>query len=151
MRSFINSLWCSSIAITMVKQWRHQVQDSIGGSLEVSLKQSRLQIPQDSPCLRKAISFIRCLLKQQTKGLTKLCPVLINPSQQEWADLLRVLLHATSQLCLMLRRHPMIHSQSWHMLNSSSGGEWWRSIGVFAKVPARFRGSSCSEGRSSPT
>ena len=44
-------------------------------------KQSRLWIPQDSPCLRKVISFIRYLLKQQSKGLTKLHPVWTKPLQ----------------------------------------------------------------------
>ena len=49
-------------------------------------KQSRLRIPQDNPCLRAVISFIRCLLKQQSKGLTKLYSVETNPLQAKESD-----------------------------------------------------------------
>ena len=41
----------------------------------------RLRIPQDNPCSRKVTSSIRYLLKQQSKGLTKLSSVQINPSK----------------------------------------------------------------------
>ena len=49
--------------------------ETIVGFREVSHKQSRLQIPQDNPCSRKATSSMRHLLKQQSKGLTKLYSV----------------------------------------------------------------------------
>ena len=48
-------------------------------SLRSVPRQSRLQIPQDNPCSREVISLMRCSLKQQTKGLTELCPVQTNP------------------------------------------------------------------------
>ena len=68
-----------SFSFHAVKGWKRRVEDAIGGSSKVSQEQSRLWIPQDNPCSCKVTLFVQRLLKQQTKGLTKLCLVWTSP------------------------------------------------------------------------
>ena len=77
----VKTLPCSLTATIAVEQWKHRVQDTVGGSNEVSHKQPRLQIPQDDPCQRKVTLFMGCLLKQQNAWSTELCLVQISPSK----------------------------------------------------------------------
>ena len=75
----VKTLQCSLTVAIAVEQWKHRVQDSVGGSNAVSHKQPRLRIPWDNPCSRKLMLFMQYLLKKQTKGLTKLCLVQMSP------------------------------------------------------------------------
>ena len=74
-------------------------------------KQSRLWIPQDNPCSRKVVLFMRCSLKQQTKGLTELCPVQTSPFQMSPSKT------SASPHCRSIQHRPNIISDLFHCPN----------------------------------
>ena len=71
---FIDSDNCSA-------QWRSRVQDSVGGSLVKFPSNQDFGFHKIIPVRARVISFVRCLLKQQSKGSTKLHPVQTKPLQ----------------------------------------------------------------------